>query len=117
MFQIDDPIHIINVSADEEVMQQKPPDYDSVAGAPPTYDDAIKLSPSQLPAVHYADEASRRRSSNQGLSTAAINSLMSCPSGSREVIPGQLETGNAVPEEAQIPKTPPPPYQQVKNHR
>lgn len=42
----DDPIHVI--SAAEERRCEKPPDYDSVAVAPPSYDDAIKLDPSAL---------------------------------------------------------------------
>ncbi|XP_058450927.1 uncharacterized protein LOC131430199 isoform X2 [Malaya genurostris] len=42
----DDPVHVIS-SADERRCE-KPPDYDSVAVAPPSYDDAIKLDPSAL---------------------------------------------------------------------
>lgn len=42
----DDPIHVI--SAAEERRCEKPPDYDTVATAPPSYDDAIKLDPSAL---------------------------------------------------------------------
>lgn len=44
--ETDDPIHVI--SAAEERRCEKPPDYDSVATAPPSYDDAIKLDPSAL---------------------------------------------------------------------
>lgn len=42
----DDPVHVI--SAAEERRCEKPPDYDSVAVAPPSYDDAIKLDPVAL---------------------------------------------------------------------
>uniref|UniRef100_A0A8D8CM96 (northern house mosquito) hypothetical protein n=1 Tax=Culex pipiens TaxID=7175 RepID=A0A8D8CM96_CULPI len=42
----DDPVHVI--SAAEERRCEKPPDYDSVAVAPPSYDDAIKLDPAAL---------------------------------------------------------------------
>ncbi|XP_058815044.1 uncharacterized protein LOC131678773 isoform X2 [Topomyia yanbarensis] len=42
----DDPVHVI--SSAEERRCEKPPDYDSVAVAPPSYDDAIKLDPSAL---------------------------------------------------------------------
>ncbi|XP_055642090.1 uncharacterized protein LOC129778933 isoform X2 [Toxorhynchites rutilus septentrionalis] len=42
----DDAIHVI--SSTEERQCEKPPDYDSVAVAPPCYDDAIKLDPSAL---------------------------------------------------------------------
>ncbi|KAG8036068.1 hypothetical protein G9C98_004647 [Cotesia typhae] len=46
--QIDDPIHVISVEEPASVDRQKPPDYDAVADAPPSYDDAIKLNPGQL---------------------------------------------------------------------
>ncbi|XP_055600223.1 uncharacterized protein LOC129749308 isoform X2 [Uranotaenia lowii] len=42
----DDPIHVI--SSAEERRCEKPPDYDTVAVAPPSYDDAIKLNPAAL---------------------------------------------------------------------
>ncbi|XP_055539090.1 uncharacterized protein LOC129726431 isoform X2 [Wyeomyia smithii] len=42
----DDPVHVI--SSAEERRCEKPPDYDTVAVAPPSYDDAIKLDPSAL---------------------------------------------------------------------
>jgi len=47
---LDQQIHVIEVpcSLEPSVMQQKPPDYDTVADAPPCYEDAIKLSPSLL---------------------------------------------------------------------
>ncbi|XP_015597313.1 uncharacterized protein LOC107268753 isoform X2 [Cephus cinctus] len=61
--QIDDPIHVISIDEPSCGSQQKPPDYEAVADAPPSYDDAIKLNPAQfvrpgandssvLPAVH-----------------------------------------------------------------
>jgi hypothetical protein len=42
--QTDNPIHVITVTDDTHIYE-KPPDYDMVANLPPTYDDAIKLSP------------------------------------------------------------------------
>jgi hypothetical protein len=47
---LDHQIQVIEVpcSLEPSVMQQKPPDYDTVADAPPCYEDAIKLSPSLL---------------------------------------------------------------------
>lgn len=42
----DDPVHVISTA--EERRCEKPPDYDSVAVAPPSYDDAIKLDPAAL---------------------------------------------------------------------
>jgi hypothetical protein len=47
-FQIDDPIHVIAVEEPSSGSRQKPPDYEAVADAPPSYDDAIKLNPGQL---------------------------------------------------------------------
>lgn len=88
--QIDDPIHVISMPADDERLQQKPPDYESVAGAPPTYDDAIKLNPARLLPTTSARPAERP--------------------ADRAPIPGQ-------PEPAAVPKTPPPPYQPVMTIR
>ncbi|XP_050082084.1 uncharacterized protein LOC126569197 isoform X1 [Anopheles aquasalis] len=42
----DDGVH--RNSANDERRQEKPPDYDTVAVAPPSYDDAIKLDPAAL---------------------------------------------------------------------
>uniref|UniRef100_A0A182N8T2 Uncharacterized protein n=1 Tax=Anopheles dirus TaxID=7168 RepID=A0A182N8T2_9DIPT len=42
----DDPVHVI--STNDERRREKPPDYDTVAAAPPSYDDAIKLDPAAL---------------------------------------------------------------------
>jgi len=48
-FQIDDPIHVISIDETSSTSsRQKPPDYETVTDAPPSYDDAIKLNPSQL---------------------------------------------------------------------
>ncbi|KYM82353.1 hypothetical protein ALC53_07141 [Atta colombica] len=46
--KIDDPIHVISIEEPPGVSRQKPPDYEAVTDAPPSYDDAIKLNPSQL---------------------------------------------------------------------
>jgi len=49
LFQIDDPIHVISIDETSSTSsRQKPPDYETVTDAPPSYDDAIKLNPSQL---------------------------------------------------------------------
>ncbi|KOX73929.1 hypothetical protein WN51_14007 [Melipona quadrifasciata] len=47
-FSIDDPIHVISIEEPSSGSRQKPPDYEAVTDAPPSYDDAIKLNPSQL---------------------------------------------------------------------
>lgn len=46
--QIDDPIHVISIEEPSSGSRQKPPDYEAVTDAPPSYDDAIKLNPSHL---------------------------------------------------------------------
>lgn len=46
--KIDDPIHVISIEEPSSMSRQKPPDYEAVTDAPPSYDDAIKLNPSQL---------------------------------------------------------------------
>ncbi|XP_046597546.1 uncharacterized protein LOC107227300 isoform X1 [Neodiprion lecontei] len=46
--QIDDPIHVISIDEPAGGSRQKPPDYEAVADAPPSYDDAIKLNPGQF---------------------------------------------------------------------
>ncbi|XP_037047053.1 uncharacterized protein LOC119081918 isoform X3 [Bradysia coprophila] len=45
-FETDEPIHVITVP--DVQMLEKPPEYDSVVIEPPSYDHAIKLSPSVL---------------------------------------------------------------------
>ncbi|XP_035781887.1 uncharacterized protein LOC118461090 isoform X2 [Anopheles albimanus] len=44
--ETDDGVH--RIGASDERRQEKPPDYDTVAVAPPSYDDAIKLDPAAL---------------------------------------------------------------------
>lgn len=80
---------------DDEAMQQKPPDYDSVAGAPPTYDDAIKLNPARLLPTASAHHAEPQQAAPLG-----------------EAIPGQPEETPVRVHRPRpsVPKTPPPPY-------
>lgn len=74
-------------------MQQKPPDYDTVAGAPPTYDDAIKLNPARLlPAT-----------------SSARHDLPVMPGQPEATVPVTPITVAPV-HRSQVPKTPPPPY-------
>lgn len=41
------PVHVIDIEGPDST-QLKPPDYETVTGAPPSYDVAIKLSPALL---------------------------------------------------------------------
>ncbi|XP_039438638.1 uncharacterized protein LOC120419863 isoform X1 [Culex pipiens pallens] len=63
----DDPVHVI--SAAEERRCEKPPDYDSVAVAPPSYDDAIKLDPAAL--LHLSMSVSMPPPQSQSAETVA----------------------------------------------
>ncbi|XP_063973075.1 uncharacterized protein LOC135160456 isoform X1 [Diachasmimorpha longicaudata] len=83
--QIDDPIHVISMDESAVSARQKPPDYEAVADAPPSYDDAIKLNPGQLiPA------------GNSGVS-GTLNGVANVP-------------GNGLASDQPTAPTPPPPY-------
>ncbi|OXU22384.1 hypothetical protein TSAR_001123 [Trichomalopsis sarcophagae] len=97
--QIDDPIHVISIEEPSTGARQKPPDYEAVADAPPSYDDAIKLNPGQL-------ARSTHRSSIGATSAISIE----------HTIPGTV-VGVVVPANAAVAViaepptlTPPPPY-------
>lgn len=85
---------------DDESMQQKPPDYDTVAGAPPTYDDAIKLNPARLlPAT-----------SSARVDLAHVAEAAIIPGQPEDALPSPAARAIAPVHRSQIPKTPPPPY-------
>ncbi|XP_050078537.1 uncharacterized protein LOC126565405 isoform X2 [Anopheles maculipalpis] len=65
----DDPVHVISTS--EERRREKPPDYDTVAAAPPSYDDAIKLDPAALLRLSIASNITSSSNSNTNCVTAA----------------------------------------------
>lgn len=79
-FQNDDPIHVI--SSTEERQCEKPPDYDSVAVAPPCYDDAIKLDPSALLHIPATVNSSSTASANTTTTTTISSSSTTSPSSS-----------------------------------
>ncbi|XP_058808289.1 uncharacterized protein LOC131673916 isoform X3 [Phymastichus coffea] len=91
--QIDDPIHVISIEDPVSGARQKPPDYEAVADAPPSYDDAIKLNPGQL-----------ARSSHSSI-TGTATSLEHTIPGAVVVIP----TSGVIVAESHTP-SPPPPY-------
>lgn len=86
--QIDDPIHVISIE-ESFGARQKPPDYEAVADAPPSYDDAIKLNPGQL-----------IQASNSNL-MSSLPGLVS--------LPGNLLSVSLATNQLPVP-TPPPPY-------
>ncbi|XP_069689803.1 uncharacterized protein [Periplaneta americana] len=93
--ELDHQIHVIEIpcSLEPSVVQQKPPDYDSVADMPPCYEDAIKLSPSLL--LSCTTEAS------------APSTSSAADSGSRQAISRLQEV---TLDRYGVPTTPPPPY-------
>ncbi|XP_011500464.1 PREDICTED: uncharacterized protein LOC105364275 isoform X2 [Ceratosolen solmsi marchali] len=92
--QIDDPIHVIAVEEPSSGSRQKPPDYEAVADAPPSYDDAIKLNPGQL-----------TRTNNRSIVGAATT---------MNTIPGSVASVATTTPVALVVEsstlTPPPPY-------
>ncbi|KAJ8680064.1 hypothetical protein QAD02_015851 [Eretmocerus hayati] len=102
--QIDDPIHVISVDDTSTGSRQKPPDYEAVADAPPSYDDAIKLNPGQLAWSghhnHYPHHLHRHRGSIGPVSAPIEHTQLP---GSVIVVPvhGRGEPTNM---------SPPPPY-------
>ncbi|XP_053697473.1 uncharacterized protein LOC128744465 isoform X2 [Sabethes cyaneus] len=68
----DDPVHVI--SSAEEHRCEKPPDYDTVAVAPPSYDDAIKLDPSALLALSLAAAVEPNNSTSSSSDRNTTNS-------------------------------------------
>ncbi|XP_076375817.1 uncharacterized protein LOC143259002 isoform X3 [Megalopta genalis] len=82
---IDDPIHVISIEEPSTGYRQKPPDYEAVTDAPPSYDDAIKLNPSHLV----------RLSNSSALSMPAVHNM----------VPRTVEIVSRDPT-----PSPPPPY-------
>jgi hypothetical protein len=129
--ELDHQIHVIEVpcTLEPSVIQQKPPDYDTVADAPPCYEDAIKLSPSLLLASPTSgtschDQSQPSTPSTSATSSASLNAT--CVENSSEI---GVE-GNSKPSSNMgscsgqtisrlepstvgrygVPGTPPPPY-------
>lgn len=132
---MDHQIHVIEVpcSLEPSVIQQKPPDYDTVADAPPCYEDAIKLSPSMLLANTTGDNSHLDQSQPSTPSTSASNSaanITACIEISSQVrLAGSSEVSSNVGSASSsssrqtvsklqqvtvdrcgVPGTPPPPY-------
>jgi len=131
---LDHQIHVIEVpcSLEPSAMQQKPPDYDTVADAPPCYEDAIKLSPSLLLANttvnnSHHDQSQLSTPSTSAPSPATRPSTCSQITSSSEV--GSAESGSNIHSASSsssrqtisrlshvtvdrygVPGTPPPPY-------
>ncbi|PSN40300.1 hypothetical protein C0J52_18620 [Blattella germanica] len=139
--ELDHQIHVIEVpcSLEQSVIQQKPPDYDSVADAPPCYEDAIKLSPSLLlttavcsidmdqsqpstPSTSATTSSATTRSttcsdisssaSSEPISTEPTSVVSSEPSSSNSSASScSLQNINRIQiDRYGVPGTPPPPY-------
>lgn len=115
----DDPIHVI--SAAEERRCEKPPDYDSVAVAPPSYDDAIKLDPSALLQQQHASSPTvpATNATATGLTVANPTTPTSSPSSSTFNFSSMLGLGSrnntsavaSDPASIAIVHEKPPPYE------
>ena len=84
--EIERPIHVISIEEPSSGSRQKPPDYEAVTDAPPSYDDAIKLNPSHL---------LRLNSNNATLSLPTVHNM----------VPRTVEIVSREPT-----PSPPPPY-------
>lgn len=100
VLQIDDPIHVISMEEPSITnSRQKPPDYEAVADAPPSYDDAIKLNPAQLV---------MSSNSSSGTAAAAATTMTTSQPVVVNVL-GTVGTGGPGSVEPTAP-SPPPPY-------
>ena len=148
MSDLDHQIHVIEVpcSLEPNIMQQKPPDYDTVADAPPCYEDAIKLRPSLLLANTTANSSHHDQSqlstpSTSGPSPTTRPSTCAEITGSSTFVStGSSETSSSAHSASSsssrqtfsrlshitvdrygVPGTPPPPYAGtrwcVRNHK
>ncbi|CAO1323825.1 unnamed protein product [Diamesa serratosioi] len=69
----DDPIHVIAIA--DERRREKPPDYDQVTSAPPSYDDAIKLDPAALLSLSPGNSLICTNNNNNQCSTEKLESV------------------------------------------
>ncbi|GAB0100230.1 uncharacterized protein DMENIID0001_162360 [Sergentomyia squamirostris] len=74
----DPSVHIIGGVSDEN-RREKPPDYDTVAIAPPSYDDAIKLTPAAFLHPPAAGAASSSTSEHPSTPAEPISSTSTNP--------------------------------------
>ncbi|XP_049536658.1 uncharacterized protein LOC125951716 isoform X2 [Anopheles darlingi] len=109
----DDGVH--RISANDERRQEKPPDYDTVAVAPPSYDDAIKLDPAALLRLSLASNGAPSQPSGDGQTSSSrpSSSHMSavghqhCPESGVSDSPAP-ECSVCVIDEKSCPEKPPP---------
>uniref|UniRef100_A0AAG5DGN1 Uncharacterized protein n=1 Tax=Anopheles atroparvus TaxID=41427 RepID=A0AAG5DGN1_ANOAO len=106
--EIVDPGHVIN----DERRREKPPDYDTVAIAPPSYDDAIKLDPAALLRLSMAPNmpatsSSYLPSANASASHTQGNGMMNVNDESCRPNPA-VDCSVRVIDEKQITEKPPP---------
>jgi hypothetical protein len=75
-----------------EIVQQKPPDYETVADSPPCYEEAIKLNPALLLSEPVSSSSQPTLPSTSHLQEVVVDRRRSLP----------------------IPTTPPPPYESTR---
>ncbi|XP_049284257.1 uncharacterized protein LOC125764265 isoform X1 [Anopheles funestus] len=109
----DDPVHVISTS--EERRREKPPDYDTVATAPPSYDDAIKLDPAALLRLSIASDVNINSNSNANYlptehpsSSQTLNNGSSVVDVSSSEVSQIVDSSMAFIDEKMCPEKPPP---------
>ncbi|XP_052893046.1 uncharacterized protein LOC128300861 isoform X2 [Anopheles moucheti] len=112
--QSDDPVHVISTT--EERRREKPPDYDTVAAAPPSYDDAIKLDPAALLRLSIASDTTINSNSNANSlptehpssSQTTLNNGSSVVDVANSEVSQIVDSSMAFIDEKMCPEKPPP---------
>uniref|UniRef100_A0A182VSV8 Uncharacterized protein n=1 Tax=Anopheles minimus TaxID=112268 RepID=A0A182VSV8_9DIPT len=109
----DDPVHVISTT--EERRREKPPDYDTVAAAPPSYDDAIKLDPAALLRLSIASDVTINSNSNANYlptehpsSSQTLNNTSSVVDVSNSAVSQIVDSSMAFIDEKMCAEKPPP---------
>ncbi|XP_053665572.1 uncharacterized protein LOC128714717 [Anopheles marshallii] len=110
----DDPVHVISTT--EERRREKPPDYDTVAAAPPSYDDAIKLDPAALLRLSIASDTNINSNSNvnslptehPSSSQTTLNNSSSVTNVANSEVNQIVDSSMAFIDEKMCPEKPPP---------
>lgn len=89
-----DAIHVITVS--EQIINEKPPEYDTVVLEPPCYDDAIKLSPANLLQTKQYQDISLPNYNDLDIANQSISNSQSTNNNTFTVITIDETSPNAV---------------------
>uniref|UniRef100_A0A182JXI7 Uncharacterized protein n=1 Tax=Anopheles christyi TaxID=43041 RepID=A0A182JXI7_9DIPT len=112
--EVDYSVHVI--STNDERRREKPPDYDTVATAPPSYDDAIKLDPAALLRLSIASNANISSNANCNIvptvhpSSSYAMSNSSCTENVSSTLVSQILDCSIAVVDEKICSEKPPPY-------